>query len=99
MAVVIADSSAVGRSERKARLDGYVQRACDAAAALRRLDQEAVERVVWAMTVAGLEQAVELAELAMEETDLFKSIVAARKLHGQEPRAAAEAENCYSGGR
>jgi acetaldehyde dehydrogenase/alcohol dehydrogenase len=45
-----------------------VQRARDAAAALRELDQEAVDRIVWAMTVAGLEHAVELAELAMEET-------------------------------
>ena len=36
--------------------------------ALRELDQEAVDRIVWAMTVAGLENAVELAELAMEET-------------------------------
>ena len=33
-----------------------------------RLDQEAVDRIVWAMVVAGLEHAVELAELAMEET-------------------------------
>ena len=54
--------------ERAARLDGFVQRANDAAAALRELDQEHVDRIVWAMTVAGLEHAVELAELAMEET-------------------------------
>ena len=40
----------------------------EAADALRELDQEAVDRIVWAMTVAGLEHAVELAELAMEET-------------------------------
>ena len=32
------------------------------------LDQDAVDRIVWAMTVAGLEHAVDLAELAMEET-------------------------------
>ena len=51
-----------------ARLDAYVQRARDAADALRKLDQEAVDRIVWAMTVAGLEHAVELAQLAMEET-------------------------------
>ena len=51
-----------------ARLDGYVERAQEASAALRELDQEAVDRIVWAMTVAGLEHAVELAELAMEET-------------------------------
>ena len=36
--------------------------------ALRALDQEAVDRIVWAMVVAGLEHAVDLAELAMEET-------------------------------
>jgi acetaldehyde dehydrogenase/alcohol dehydrogenase len=51
-----------------ARLDGYVERARDAAAAFRALDQEAVDRIVWAMTVAGLENAVDLAGLAMEET-------------------------------
>ena len=45
-----------------------MERAQEAAAALRELDQEAVDRIVWAMTVAGLENAVELAELAMEET-------------------------------
>ena len=50
------------------RLDGYVQRAGVAAIALRALDQEAVDRIVWAMVVAGLESAVDLAELAMEET-------------------------------
>ena len=51
-----------------ARLDGFVERARKASLALRELDQEAVDRIVWAMTVAGLEHAVELAELAMEET-------------------------------
>jgi acetaldehyde dehydrogenase/alcohol dehydrogenase len=50
------------------RLDGFVERAREASTALRALDQEAVDRIVWAMTVAGLEHAVELAELAMEET-------------------------------
>ncbi|MBV8997428.1 MAG: bifunctional acetaldehyde-CoA/alcohol dehydrogenase [Solirubrobacterales bacterium] len=51
-----------------ARLDGFVERAQEASMSLRTLDQEAVDRIVWAMTVAGLENAVELAELAMEET-------------------------------
>ena len=51
-----------------ARLDECVDRARCAAAALRELDQAAVDRIVWAMVVAGLEHAVELAELAMEET-------------------------------
>ncbi len=51
-----------------ARLDGFVERAREASTLLRGLDQEAVDRIVWAMTAAGLEHAVELAELAMEET-------------------------------
>ena len=55
-------------AEWAARLDGFVERAQEASSALRKLDQEAVDRIVWAMTVAGLENAVELAELAMEET-------------------------------
>jgi acetaldehyde dehydrogenase/alcohol dehydrogenase len=55
-------------AEWTARLDGFVERARKASAALRELDQETVDRIVWAMTVAGLENAVELAELAMEET-------------------------------
>ena len=50
------------------RLDDFVERAGAAARSLRRLDQEAVDRIVWAMVVAGLESAVELAELAMQET-------------------------------
>ena len=56
------------QDEWAARLDGFVERAREASTALRALDQEAVDRIVWAMTVAGLEHAVELAELAMEET-------------------------------
>ncbi len=50
------------------RLDGFVERAQTAARAFRDFDQEAVDRIVWAMVVAGLESAVELAYLAMEET-------------------------------
>src|SRR5580704_19402680 len=50
------------------RLDGYVQRAGVAAVALRALDQEAVDRIVRAMAIAGIENAIDLAELAMEET-------------------------------
>jgi acetaldehyde dehydrogenase/alcohol dehydrogenase len=50
------------------RLDGYVERGRAAAMAFRELDQEAVDRIVWAMVVAGLRNAVELAELAMKET-------------------------------
>jgi acetaldehyde dehydrogenase / alcohol dehydrogenase len=51
-----------------ARLDAIVDRASLAAAEFRKLDQEAVDRIVHAMVVAGVEHAVELAELAMEET-------------------------------
>jgi acetaldehyde dehydrogenase / alcohol dehydrogenase len=54
--------------EWSARLDEFVARAQEAATAFRKLDQEAVDRIVWAMTVAGLEHAIDLAELAMEET-------------------------------
>jgi len=50
------------------RLDEFVGRARGAATALRELDQEAVDRIVWAMVVEGLEHAIDLAELAMEET-------------------------------
>jgi acetaldehyde dehydrogenase / alcohol dehydrogenase len=68
MAIAIDEKAAAGGGEWEARLDGFVQRARDAAAAMRELDQEAVDRIVWAMTVAGLEHAIELAEVAMEET-------------------------------
>jgi acetaldehyde dehydrogenase / alcohol dehydrogenase len=50
------------------RLDAVVDRAQAAARDFRALDQETVDRIVWEMTVAGLRAAVELAELAMEET-------------------------------
>jgi acetaldehyde dehydrogenase / alcohol dehydrogenase len=50
------------------RLDAFVARARAAADAFRTLGQEEVDRIVWAMVVAGLKSAVELAELAMEET-------------------------------
>src|SRR5688500_4389475 len=50
------------------RLDGYVDRAQAAATSFRKLGQEEVDRIVWAMVVAGLRNAVELAQLAMEET-------------------------------
>ncbi len=54
--------------EQQERLDGCVERAQIAARRFRRLDQEAVDQIVWAMVVAGLEHAVDLAELAAEET-------------------------------
>ncbi len=54
--------------ERAGELDELVGRARQAATELRRLDQDAVDAIVWAMVVAGLEAATELAELAIEET-------------------------------
>lgn len=68
MGTAIEDPAASASTDWAARLDGYVERARQAAVALRDLDQAAVDGIVWAMTVAGLEHAVELAELAMEET-------------------------------
>jgi acetaldehyde dehydrogenase/alcohol dehydrogenase len=49
-------------------LDADVARAQEAARALRELTQEQVDKIVWAMVVAGLEHAVDLAALATEET-------------------------------
>jgi acetaldehyde dehydrogenase/alcohol dehydrogenase len=68
MAIVTTDPAAPGSEAWAARLDGFVGRARAAADAMRALDQEQVDRIVWAMTVAGLEHAVDLAELAMAET-------------------------------
>ncbi len=53
---------------RKTSLDAVVARARAAADAFRKLDQKAVDRIVWAMVVAGLEQAVDLAQVAIDET-------------------------------
>ncbi len=55
-------------AERAVELDEVVDRAQRAATALRELDQEQVDAIVWAMVVAGLESAIDLAELAIEET-------------------------------
>jgi acetaldehyde dehydrogenase / alcohol dehydrogenase len=68
MATAVKEPDVPADAEWAARLDGFVERAREASAKLRELDQDAVDRIVWAMTVAGLEHAVELAELAMEET-------------------------------
>ncbi len=55
--------------EPAARWDAAVERAEAAAAAFRAItDQAQVDRIVRAMVIAGLEAAVELAELALEET-------------------------------
>src|SRR6478735_682591 len=54
--------------ERAVELDLVVDRAEQAARAMRDLDQEQVDAIVWAMVVAGLGAAIDLAELAIEET-------------------------------
>jgi acetaldehyde dehydrogenase/alcohol dehydrogenase len=55
--------------EQLERLDRVVARSRAAADAFRGIgDQETVDRIVWALVVAGLQHAVELARLAMEET-------------------------------
>ena len=64
----VADAATPLSGERAARLDDFVARAAAAADKFRGLDQEAVDGIVWAMVAAGLEHAVELAGLAMEET-------------------------------
>ncbi|MGO9972170.1 MAG: bifunctional acetaldehyde-CoA/alcohol dehydrogenase [Solirubrobacteraceae bacterium] len=68
MATTTEDSTVAQPDEWSARLDGFVERAQAAATAYRKLDQKAVDEIVWAMTVAGLENAVELAWMAMEDT-------------------------------
>ncbi|RIK92647.1 MAG: bifunctional acetaldehyde-CoA/alcohol dehydrogenase [Proteobacteria bacterium] len=54
--------------QRIRELDAIVARAREATDALRRLDQAAVDRIVWEMVVGGLREAVPLAQLALEET-------------------------------
>jgi acetaldehyde dehydrogenase / alcohol dehydrogenase len=68
MTTAVAAQAAGLVPEQAARMDDYVARARAAADALRRLGQEEVDRIVWAMVVAGLENAVDLAQLAIEET-------------------------------
>jgi acetaldehyde dehydrogenase/alcohol dehydrogenase len=72
----------------RARLDSCVERAGAAAYAFRQLDQEAVDRIVRAVVIAGLEHAVELAELAIEETGfgvfedkVIKNLIATETLY------------------
>jgi acetaldehyde dehydrogenase/alcohol dehydrogenase len=68
MAITNSPPSARADGEPDERLDRFVDRARAAADAFRELDQEQVDRIVWAMVVAGLKSAIELTELAMEET-------------------------------
>ena len=75
--------------EQAERIDGYVARARSAADAFRAVDdQVAVDRIVHALVVAGLEHAVELARLAMEDTGfgvfedkVVKNYIATEFLH------------------
>ena len=61
--------SAAPSLESDERLDGFVARAQAAAAEFRAIDDQAtVDRIVRALVIAGLEHAVEFAQLAMEET-------------------------------
>jgi acetaldehyde dehydrogenase/alcohol dehydrogenase len=53
---------------RAAELDEILRRARAAADAFRRLDQAAVDRIVREMVVAGLRSAIELAQVAIDET-------------------------------
>src|SRR5947209_9898075 len=57
-------------AERIAYLDGLLQQARNAAAVFTQYTQEDVDRIVKPMVVAGLEQAQNLARLAVEETRL-----------------------------
>jgi acetaldehyde dehydrogenase/alcohol dehydrogenase len=53
---------------RETALDEVVARSRAAAEAFRRIDdQDAVDRIVWALVVAGLEHAVDLAQFAIDE--------------------------------
>ena len=61
--------SAAPSFERDERLEGFVARARAAADQFRAIDdQDAVDKIVRALVIAGLQNAVELARLAMEET-------------------------------
>ena len=54
--------------EIKANIDSLVERAQEALAEFMTMSQEQVDRIVKAMTLAGLEKHMELAKLAVEET-------------------------------
>ncbi|MGE5763862.1 MAG: aldehyde dehydrogenase family protein, partial [Mycobacterium leprae] len=64
----MADEQVPFDDTRRAQIDEIVATAHEAATAFRRLDQQAVDRIVHAMVVAGLHSAVELAGVAVEET-------------------------------
>jgi len=52
----------------QAMIDGLVERAKKASEEYQKLDQETVDRIVKAMSMAGLEHHMELAKMAVEET-------------------------------
>ncbi len=52
----------------QAMIDGLVERAKKASEEFQKLDQETVDRIVKAMSMAGLEHHMELAKMAVEET-------------------------------
>lgn len=52
----------------QAMIDGLVERAKKASDEYQKLDQETVDRIVKAMSMAGLEHHMELAKMAVEET-------------------------------
>ncbi len=68
MATTTEDSLDTKPPEWFARLDEFVARGQAAATAFRKLDQKAVDDIVEAMVVAGIQNAVELAWMAMEDT-------------------------------
>ena len=52
----------------QAMIDELVERAKKASEEYQKLDQETVDRIVKAMSMAGLEHHMELAKMAVEET-------------------------------
>jgi len=64
MAIDVHEPTATDHGEWRARLDAYVRRVREAADTLHKLDQEVGDRTVWAITVPGLDHAVDPAELA-----------------------------------
>ncbi|MEW6270004.1 MAG: bifunctional acetaldehyde-CoA/alcohol dehydrogenase [Thermodesulfobacteriota bacterium] len=68
MSVAVVQQMPALDARRKSELDALVARARGAADAFRALDQQAVDRIVRAMVLAGLEAAIDLAQTAIDET-------------------------------
>src|SRR6201987_6069200 len=75
--------------ERIAYLEGLISQARNAAAVFTQYTQEDVDRIVKPMVVAGLEQAQNLARLAVEETKL-------RGLEEKSPKNKVATEFVYN---